>query len=109
MGNGKTTKGNKGKGGGGSGSDPVFVILRRETAMDLFNALAQAITVPADGKKGKTKGKAKGKAKGKVKGKGTKGTKGAKGTKGTKGTKGVKGPGPKTPIYQAVRKVAKRG
>jgi hypothetical protein len=91
MGSGKTTKGNKGKGGGGSGSSPVFVILPRETAMDLFNALAQALVIPVDGKKGKGKGKAKGKVKG----------------KGAKGAKGAKGPGPKTPIAQAVRKVSK--
>ena len=68
--------------------------------MDLLNALAQALVIPVDGKKGKTKGKVKGKVKGK-------GAKGTKGTKGTKGAKGTKGPGPKTPIAQTVRKVAK--
>ena len=67
----------------------VFVILRRESAMDLLNALAQALVIPVDGRKGKTTGKSKGK--------GTKGTgwarpKGLKG-KGLKAgrSKGLKG------------------
>jgi hypothetical protein len=64
------------------GGGPMFVILRRETAMDLFTALAQALVIPVDGKKGKTKGIVKGKARG---------TKGGKGFKGGKGTKGEGG------------------
>jgi hypothetical protein len=58
---GNTKKGSKGKkGGGGSGEGPVFVVLERDTAMDLFLALAQALGAPIDKKKKAKKGKGKG-------------------------------------------------
>src|SRR5947199_7787808 len=88
MGNTKTSKGPKGKKGKKGdihehGGGPIYVVLEKETAMDLFLALAQALGAPIDKKK---------KGKKKEKGKGKKGKKGKKGTKGTKGPKGPKGP-----------------
>ena len=63
-----------GKGGGGTGSDVVYVVLERSVAMDLLNALYLALgIIPNGGKKGKG-GKGKG-------GKGGKGIKGGKGGK----------------------------
>jgi hypothetical protein len=88
----KYYKGKKGKKGGyPSEGGPVYVVLERECAMDLFLALAQALGAPID-KKPKKKDKGKKKEKGKVKNK----QKGKGKPKG-KGPKGPKVPGPKVP------------
>ena len=90
MGSTKINKGGKGKKGGGGphDGDIVSVDLDKQTAVNLFLALAAALHIPSGKKKGK-KGK-KGKN-GKNGTKGSKGTKGTKGTKGAKGSKGAKG------------------
>jgi hypothetical protein len=95
MGSKKIGKGGKGKYGAGySGEGEIVSIdLEKETAVNLFLALAQALHYPTvkKGKKGKKAGKGKKGGKGTKGGKGGKGTKGGKGGKGAKGSKGAKG------------------
>ena len=104
----KGKKGKKGKKGVYKGEGgPIYVVLEKECAMDLFLALAQALGAPFDKKKKakkkdkKPKGKKKDKGKPKVKGK----------TKGPKGPKlpGPKLPGPKLPGPKGPKVVAARG
>jgi esterase/lipase superfamily enzyme len=75
------------KGGTEPEGGPICVVLEKETAMDLFLALTQALGAPIDKK---TKGKKK------EKGKGV-GPKGPMGPKGPK-MRGLKGLGPKGPL-----------